>query len=192
MENETRELFDLNLFKTQSRTLASSPNGIAIELIEHLAERDFDRVIEISTALTQKFGKRTQFTRNTVRKYFNYPKTFPFIVRSKGIIAGFIVGAPLEYFSEESWAQCDGNLGKGNTVYTYAFIVDPQYRQQGLAKLLKRVYQNTLSKKDYRYLTGHVIEGTSYNFTRNSQIVRKFDNWNNTGHTFEYYRSSLK
>ena len=38
-------------------------------------------------------------------------------------IIGFIIGVPLEIFSEESWSHYDINLGKKNTIYSYIFIV---------------------------------------------------------------------
>jgi len=37
-----------------------------------------------------------------------------------------------------------------------------------------------------------VMEGVASQFTKSSQVVRKFANWNSTGYTFEYYRCPLK
>jgi hypothetical protein len=58
--------------------------------------------------------------------------------------------------------------------------------------MLKRVYQNTLKRRGFLYITGHVMQGVTANFTRDYKIVRQFENWNNTGFTFDYYRSALK
>ncbi|MCK9483824.1 MAG: hypothetical protein M0R34_05625 [Candidatus Marinimicrobia bacterium] len=192
MDKRTRELFEVTLSETQSRVLASTADGISVEIVEHLGEADFGQIVKISETLVDNFGQNARFNRNSVKKYFNYPKTLPFVIRYKGEIEGFIVGVPLEYFSKESWAQCDENLSQNNTVYTYAYIVRKERRVLGLSKILKRVYQNTLKRRGYKYITGHVMQGVTANFTRNYYIVRQFDNWNNTGFTFEYYRSALK
>ncbi|MFH1213772.1 MAG: hypothetical protein V1681_06770 [Candidatus Neomarinimicrobiota bacterium] len=192
MDKITRDLFEVALSETKSRVLASTTNGISVELIEHLGESDFGKIVKISETLVDNFGQNARFNRNSIKKYFNYPKTLPFVVKYLDEVEGFIVGVPLEYFSKESWAQCDENLGKGNTIYTYAYIVRKDKRQMGLAKMLKRVYQNTLKRRGFLYISGHVMQGVAANFTRGSHIVRKFDNWNNTGFSFDYYRSMLK
>lgn len=191
MDNATRDLFEVTLSETQSRVLATTPDGITIELVEHLGEAEYGAILKISDTLMKNFGLNARFNRNSIKKYFNYPKTLPFIIRYKNEIEGFIIGSPLENFAKESWAHCDENIGKGNTIYTYAYIVRKDRRNLGIAKMLKRVYQNTLRRKGFQYITGHVTEGISMNFTKRSHIVRKFDNWNNTGHAFEYYRCPL-
>jgi hypothetical protein len=180
MDNETSELFEVTLSETQSRMLAATKDGISVELIEHLGENDFGRIVSISETLVDNFGQNARFNRSSIKKYFNYPKTLPFIIKYKGEVEGFIIGAPLENFQKEGWAQCDENLGKGNTVYTYAYIVRKNKRQLGLSKILKRIYQNTLKRRGFNYITGHVMQGVAANFTRGAQIVRRFDNWNNT------------
>jgi len=191
MLKSTSEIFNLNLTNTKSRTLASSPNGIRIELIEFLGENEYKDVIEISKTLVDEYGEEAKFNKRTIKKYFNYPRTFPFVLRYEDRIRGFIIGVPLENFSDESWARCDINLQKGNTIYTYAYIISEKMQGLGYAKLLKRVYQSTIKKKGYKYISGHVREGIAKKFTKNVEIVKKFKNWKNTGHIFEYYRAEL-
>ncbi len=192
MDKETRELFEVTLSETKSHVLATTADGISVELVEHLGENDFGKIVRISETLVDNFGQNARFNRNAVRKYFNYPKTLPFIIKYNGEIEGFIVGVPLENFAKENWVNCDENIGKNNTIYTYAFIVRKDHRRLGLAKMLKRVYQNTIRRRGFLYITGHVMEGVSKSFIRDAVVVRKFDNWNGTGFTFEYYRTSLK
>ena len=192
MDKNTHELFEVTLSETRSHVLASTTNGIVVEMIERLGEIDFGRIVKISETLVDNFGQNARFNRNMIKKYFNYPETLPFVIRYNGEIEGFIIGVPLEYFYKESWAQCDENLGKNNTIYTYAFIVRKEHRALGLSKMLKRVYQNTLKRRGFLYITGHVMQGVTANFTRDYKIVRQFENWNNTGFTFDYYRSALK
>lgn len=191
MDKNTRELFEVTLSETKSRVLASTPTGISVEIVERLGEAEFGKIVKISELLSDNFGAGAKLTRNAVRKYFNYPKTLPFLIRYKGNIEGFIVGVPLEHFAKEEWAKYDENLGKGNTIYTYAFIVNKRYHHLGISKMLKRVYHNTLKRRSFQFVTGHVLEGISAKLTRRSHIVRKFDNWNNTVYTFEYYRRPL-
>jgi len=191
MDKNTRDLFEVSLSETQSRVLASTPDGISIELVEHLGEAEYGKIVKISETLVDNFGSNARFTRSSIKKYFNYPKTLPFVIRYKDDIEGFIVGSPIENFAKEPWSHYDDNLGKGNTIYTYAYVVKKDKRNIGIAKMLKRVYQNTLRRKGYLYMTGHVLEGVSLSFTNKSHVVRKFDNWNNTGYAFEYYRCPL-
>ncbi len=191
MDKHTKELFEVKLTGTKGRILASSPIGISIELIEHLGEKEFGKIVKISESLVEHFGENARFNSNSINKYFNYPKTLPFIIRYQNNIEGIIVGVPLEHFINETWAHCDSNLQKGNTIYTYAYIVKKDYRHLGISKMLKRVYQNTLKKRGYKYVTGHVMEGISVNFIKDTQLIKKFKNWNNTGYTFEYYRCEL-
>ncbi|MBC8491853.1 MAG: GNAT family N-acetyltransferase [Candidatus Marinimicrobia bacterium] len=191
MDKNTRNLFEVSLSETQSRVLASTPDGISIELVEHLGEAEYGKIVKISETLVDNFGSNARFNRSSIKKYFNYPKTLPFVIRYKDDIEGFIVGSPIENFAKEDWAHYDDNLGKGNTIYTYAYVVKKDKRNIGIAKMLKRVYQNTLRRKGYLYMSGHVMEGVSLHFTKKSHVVRKFDNWNNTGYAFEYYRFPL-
>lgn len=192
MDKNTRELFEVSLSETKTRILATTASGISVEIVEHLGEADYPKIIKISETLVDNFGQHARFNRNSIKKYFNYPKTLPFIVKLRGEIEGVIIGVPLENFEEEEWAKCDDNLGKKNTIYTYAYIVRKEHRQFGLSKMLKRVYQSTLKRKNFEFITGHVLEGVSSQFTKSSQVVRKFTNWNDTGYTFEYYRYPLK
>ena len=191
MLKSTSEIFNLNLTNTKSRTLASSPNGIRIELIEFLGENEYKDVIEISKTLVDEYGEEAKFNKRTIKKYFNYPRTFPFVLRYEGKIRGFIIGVTLENFSDESWAQCDINLQKGNTIYTYAYIISEKLQGLGYAKLLKRVYQSTIKKKGYKYISGHVRKGVAKKFTKNVEIVKEFKNWKNTGQIFFFFCSEL-
>ena len=72
-------------------------------------------------------------------KYFNN-QTLPFIARYKGEVIGYIIGVPIEKFEGESWGRYDKNLGKNNTIYTYAYIINKKYRKMG-------GYSKTLKKK---------------------------------------------
>ncbi|MCF7885480.1 MAG: GNAT family N-acetyltransferase [Candidatus Marinimicrobia bacterium] len=191
MLKSTSDIFNTNLTNTRSRTLASSPKGIKVEIIEFLGENEYKDVIQISSALVEEYGQKAKFNKKTIKKYFNYPHTLPFVLRHQNKIKGFIIGVPLENFSEESWAQCDINLQKGNTIYTYAYIISEKLQGLGYAKILKRVYQSTIKRKGFKYISGHVRKGVAKNFTKEVQVVKKFKNWNNTGHTFEYYRTKL-
>ena len=191
MDQTTRDLFEVKLSETRSRVLATTPDAIAIELIEHLGEAEYGKIVKISESLVDSFGDKVRFNRGAISKYFNYPKTLPFVVRYRGEIEGFIVGVPLEHFAKEEWPHCDDNLGKGNTIYTYAFVVRKEYRHLGLAKMLKRVFQSTIKRKGYQFISGHVIEGTTTNFTKDCHVVKQFENWYDTGYVFEYYRCPL-
>ena len=99
---------------------------------------------------------------------------------------------PLELLSQEPWARMDENYGKFNTIYTYAFVIQNDYKKNGYAKILKKVYLNWAKKRDgILYNTGHVKTGISLNFKGQIDIVGSVDNWQGTGKQFEYYRRTL-
>ena len=177
--------------KTRSRIIASSSLNFQIELMEHVGEEDIPQLILISEHLVEEFTEDVRLTKTSIRKYFNYPHTLPFVARQSGEIIGYIIGVPLEYFSNDPSFQCDRNLGEKNTLYTYAFVVFQKYKGSGFAKTLKRVYLSWAKKKGFKYVSGHVREGVSQQFTGSVQILQRFDNWHGTSKRFEYYRRPL-
>ena len=177
--------------KTRSRIIASSSLNFQIELMEHVGEEDIPQLILISEHLVEEFTEDVRLTKTSIRKYFNYPHTLPFVARQSGEIIGYIIGVPLEYFSNDPSFQCDRNLGEKNTLYTYAFVVFQKYKGSGFAKTLKRVYLSWAKKKGFKYVSGHVREGVSQRFTGSVQILQRFNNWHGTSKRFEYYRRPL-
>ena len=177
--------------KTRSRIIASSSLNFQIELMEHVGEEDIPQMILISEHLVEEFTEDVRLTKTSIRKYFNYPHTLPFVARQSGEIIGYIIGVPLEYFSNDPSFQCDKNLGEKNTLYTYAFVVFQKYKGSGFAKTLKRVFLSWAKKKGFKYVSGHVREGVSQRFTGSVQILQRFDNWHGTNKRFEYYRRPL-
>ena len=132
------------LEKSKVKIIASSAYNFQIELVEKLGKDDIPKIIEVSEILAKKFGKRWLLGKNNINKYFN-ENTLPFIARYRSEIIGYIIGVPLEYFKNESWAHIDVNLNKSNTLYTYAFVMKEKYRKKGgYAKTLKRIFLNNL------------------------------------------------
>ena len=177
--------------KTRSRVIASSPLNFQIELMERVGEEDIPQLILISEHLVEEFTEDVRLTKTSIRKYFNYPHTLPFIARKSGEIIGYIIGVPLEFFSNDPSFQCDSNLGEKNTLYTYAFVVLQKYKGSGYAKTLKRVYLSWAKKKGFIYVSGHVREGVSQRFSGSVQILKRFDNWHGSNRRFEYYQRPL-
>jgi len=165
---------------------------LEIAILEQVGKNAFPDLIEVSESLADKFGPSARLNPKTIRKYFNYPQTYPFIARCNDQIVGYIIGVPLERFAKDVWAQYDRNLGKKNTVYTYAFAVKKQYHKTGYAKMLKRLYYNWMRKREVEYISGHVILGTTRRFNGEAEIIQTFENWHGTGKTFEYYRRKLQ
>lgn len=177
--------------KSLSRIIATS-GVFQVELIEHVGEEDFPQLIRISEHLVNEFGEKAVLTKNTIRKYFNKPTSLPFIARYRGEIIGYIIGVAIEDLSSEPWAQTDENFGKGNTLYSYTFVIMDKYKGNGYAKILKRVFLSWAKKRDnIRYITGHVKLGISSKFSGDVKIINRVENWQGTGFTFEYYRRDL-
>ena len=176
---------------TRSRVIASSALNFQVELMERVGEQDIPQLILISEHLVEEFNESARLTKTSIRKYFNYPHTLPFIARNRGEIVGYIIGVPLEFFSNDPSFQCDSNMGKNNTLYTYAFSFLKKFKGNGYAKTLKRVYLSWARKKKFRHVSGHVREGISQRFSGEVEILQRFENWHGTGKIFEYYRRSL-
>ena len=173
------------------QVLASSAYNFRIELVKKVGKNDIPALVEISHCMAERFGRQALLTKTNIKKYFN-PETLPFIARFKGEIIGYIIGVPLEYFKQESWAHFDVNMGKQNTLYTYAFVVNSKHRGKGgYGKTLKRIYINWAKKQKYFYVTGHVEQGVSRRFPVGTEIVKVFPDWYGLKTPFEYYRRPL-
>jgi len=187
----------MNLDKTKQGTdsvtqVIASSGSFQIELVDHAGYNDNDKLIEVSKSLAKEYGPAAILTKNTIQIYFNRKGTLPFIARDQGEIVGYMIGVPLEMLSREPWARLDANFNKGNTIYTYAFVVERDYKGTGCAKILKRVFLNQTKKMDsILYVTGHVKQGIASRFNGNIDIIDRIDNWQGSGMVFEYYRRRL-
>ena len=187
------EQLSLNIGEeSEIKVIASSAFQFRVELVTKVGKNDIDGLVNVSQSLAELYGKQALLTRTNIPKYFS-KDTLPFIARYKGEIIGYIIGVPLEKFNKDSWAQHDVNLGSNNTLYTYAFVMKEKYRKKGgYSKTLKRIYINWAKKQDYKYITGHVRQGISKQFTAETQVVKIFPIWYGMKTPFEYYRRPLK
>jgi len=173
------------------KIVASSSYDYRIEIIKKIGKYDLHNIIDISKDLSKIYGNHLLISEENITKYFN-ENTLPFVARYKGIIIGYIVGVPLEHFIQESWCRYDTNLNKNNTIYTYAFIVKKQFRKKGgFAKTLKMIYLNWAKKKGFTYVSGHVAQGLSQKFSKNTEIIKIFSDWYGLNTPYEYYRRLL-
>ena len=183
--------------KSQQRSesltqVIASSGSFQIELVEHAGSNDNETLIKVSESLAKEYGPAARLTSNTIQTYFNRKGTLPFIARNQGEIVGYLIGVPLEMLSREPWARLDTNFNKGNTIYTYAFVVEDDSKETGCAKILKRVFLNQTKKhENILYVTGHVREGIASRFKGKIDIIDRIDNWQGTGKTFEYYRREI-
>ena len=173
------------------KIIAEATNSLKIKLIKQLGDEDKNKIIDLSKELESIFGSDGILTTSNIDKYFN-EKTYPFVAELNNNIIGFIIGVPLEVFSEESWSHYDTNLGRNNTIYTYIYLMKKNKRKQGgYSKTLKMIYLNWCRKNNYSYVTGHVKSGISKRFSNETKIVKIFPKWYNSKTPFEYYRRPL-
>ena len=179
--------------KPESVTQVIASGGtFQVELLKYAGANDNERLIKVSESLSKEYGPVALLTENTIQTYFNRKGTLAFIARNQGDIVGYMIGVPLEMLSREPWARLDENFNKGNTIYTYAFVVENDSKGTGCAKILKRVFLNQTKKQEnILFVTGHVKEGISSRFKGNIDIIDRIDNWQGTGKIFEYYRRNL-
>ena len=163
-----------------------------IELMKYVGTNDYAKLIDISESLVVEYGKAAKLTPNTIQTYFNREGSLPFIARHQDQIIGYIIGIPLEILSREPWARLDIHFGQENTIYTYAFVIEKEFKANGYAKMLKKVYLNWIKKQEHiDYMTGHVKQGISDRFKGNISIINTVKNWQGTGKKFEYYRREV-
>ena len=173
-------------------TNIASSGTFKIELIKKIGNSDKKDLIEISKSLAAEYGSRSLLTEKTIDIYFNREGTLPLIARSQKNIIGYIIGLPIESLSKEPWARLDENYEKYNTIYTYAFVIKDEYKGNGYAKMLKKVYLNWAKKRDgITFITGHVRLGITSRFKGEIKIINQVENWQGTGKIFEYYRRNL-
>ncbi len=173
-------------------TSIASSGTFKIELIKKIGNSDKKDLIEISKSLAAEYGSRSLLTEKTIDIYFNREGTLPLIARSQKNIIGYIIGLPIESLSKEPWARLDENYEKYNTIYTYAFVIKDEYKGNGYAKMLKKVYLNWAKKRDgITFITGHVRLGITSRFKGEIKIINQVENWQGTGKVFEYYRRNL-
>ena len=181
-----------NTENSSKTKIIASTNVFQIEKVEKVGREDYPQLIEISLHLAKEYGRQAVLTKDTIQKYFNTEKSLPFIARYQDEIIGYIIGIPLEELRQESWAVNDENFGKYNTLYTYAFVIMEKYKSNGYARMLKRVYLSWAQKRsNIKYVTGHVVTGTSNVADRNMTIISRIDDWQGTKKSFEYYRRSF-
>ena len=173
-------------------TSIASSGTFKIELIKKIGNSDKKDLIEISKSLAAEYGSRSLLTEKTIDIYFNREGTLPLIARSQKNIIGYIIGLPIESLYKEPWARLDENYEKYNTIYTYAFVIKDEYKGNGYAKMLKKVYINWAKKRDgIAFITGHVRLGITSRFKGEIKIINQVENWQGTGKIFEYYRRNL-
>ena len=122
-----------------TETIAKS-GPFQIELMKYVGTNDYAKLIDISESLVVEYGKVAKLTPNTIQTYFNREGALPFIARHQDQIIGYIIGIPLEILSKEPWARLDIHFGQENTIYTYAFVIEKEFKANGYAKMLKKVY----------------------------------------------------
>ncbi len=180
---------NINKLSEKTKIIASSNNTFNIELVEHLGNESINDIITISQDLKKIYGPNSLLDENNIHKYFN-EETLPFIARHKNKIIGFIIGAPLEKFNNQSWVQHDDNLNKKNTLYTCAFIFKKEFRKKrGFSKTLKKVYTSWAKKRGFKYITGHVNK--NINLDGDIKILKEFSRWFDSKEPFIYYRKKI-
>ena len=173
-------------------TSIASSGTFKIELIKKIGNSDKKDLIEISKSLAAEYGSRSLLTEKTIDIYFNREGTLPLIARSQKNIIGYIIGLPIESLYKEPWARLDENYEKYNTIYTYAFVIKDEYKGNGYAKMLKKVYINWAKKREkITFITGHVRLGIASRFKGEIKVINQVENWQGTGKVFEYYRRNL-
>ena len=176
--------------ESEIKVIASSAFSFRIELILDLGLDDLDDICNISKNLANIFGNDFLLNEDNVLKYFN-KNTLPFVARFKGEIIGYIIGVPIEFFNQESWARYDKNLGRNNTIYTYAFIMNEKYRKVGgYSKTLKKIYTSWAKKKGFSFISGH-IKKSILKSSDNTEVIKEFSKWYESNEPFIYYRRKI-
>ena len=114
-------------------------------------------------------------------------------------VVGFCLAGPLERFSKVEGTKADENWGKGNTLYSADVTVHPDWRGQGIGKLLKRYQIERAQAIGYTFVVGRNRAGLADAMWRLNQSfgaveVARFENSYPDGpepRTAVYYRIDL-
>tara|TARA_B100000900_G_C20530300_1_gene696027 strand:+ start:133 stop:687 length:555 start_codon:yes stop_codon:yes gene_type:complete len=177
-----------NTYKSQ--IIASSNDNFTIELLTSLDDLTAKNILTVSEDLRDIYGPNSILNESNIKKYFN-ETTLPFIAKYNNQIIGFIIGAPLENFSNQSWVQLDENLNKNNTLYTYAFVFKSKFRKKGgFSKTLKKIYISWAKKRNFTYVTGHISKNI-FKIKNDLELVKEYSVWYDSKEPFIYYRKKI-
>ncbi|MDD3806586.1 MAG: GNAT family N-acetyltransferase [Candidatus Marinimicrobia bacterium] len=191
MDNQTESLFQEENNKSRVDILAITPGDFQLELVHQLDDKDASAIIDLSAFQEGDLEKNARFNATSVRKYFHYPKTFPLLARHKDIPVGYIVGITLESLNKESWVKCDDHWGLGDTAYIHSFFVHPKYDRLNYSRILLYVFTNWLSGLGFRFISGHEQEEILDKYYSSCEKIKHFENWQNQGQDFWYFRKKI-
>tara|TARA_B100000614_G_scaffold261296_1_gene290436 strand:+ start:1628 stop:2182 length:555 start_codon:yes stop_codon:yes gene_type:complete len=177
-----------NTYKSQ--IIASSNDNFTIELLTSLDDITAKNILIVSEDLKNIYGPNSILNHSNINKYFN-DTTLPFIAKYNNEIIGFIIGAPLENFSNQSWVQFDKNLKKNNTLYTYAFVFKSKFRKiGGFSRTLKKIYISWAKKRNFTFVTGHISKNI-FKLKSDLELVKEYPVWYDSNEPFIYYRKKI-
>lgn len=94
-----------------------------------------------------------------LERVVTHPRSISVLARDSVQIAGFCLGAPLEFFPTVSGARDDSNRGRSNTLYAADTTVASAYRGRGIARLLKCKQLDEARAAGYSFVAGRVRVG---------------------------------
>lgn len=136
------------------------------------------------------FPESIRDTTSYIREFATLPKAVFVVAKVKGTVVGYAAGAQLESFEEVPGVKQDPHFGLKDTFYLESVAVLPEYQGKGIGKQLIRSIMLGARKNGYQYISAHMKEGFAERWK--GVPLAQFDNYYDTGETFEYFRRELK
>lgn len=187
MTDMTESLFAIE-DKSRVDILAGSSDGLQLELVKSLDDRDSEMVIRLSELPGGCREGAARMNAGSVRKYFHFPNTFPFLARFRGKPVGYAVGITLESLNKESWVRCDGHWGAGDTVYIHSFFMHPKFEAQNYSRILLNLCMAWIGRRGFQYISVHQRPCDAARLFPAAEAVASFPNWQNSGEDYDYIR----
>ncbi len=183
------------LFRTKKNNfveiLAKNEDNFQVELVKELDVDDENKINNFLNNNRDRISPNSLLITKSIKRYFSYPKTLSFLARLNNEPIAFIVGMEIEKLSEKNLFQKEINWGKGNTIYIFSHEIKLKYSQRKYKNILNKIALNWLLKKGYEYICGYEKKGKAEQIFPGCVIIKRVENWKNSGEIYEYFKFSL-
>ena len=106
---------------------------------------------EIIKIENSAFEEEARQDEDDIEETFTYDKSICLVAVDEGLIVGYTMGAPLDWYL---FLEDDPHYGKGDSFYIESTAVLPEYQEKGIGKVMKKALIDEV-KKEYSRITCH-------------------------------------
>jgi hypothetical protein len=126
-------------------------------------------------------------TEEDLQKVINSPTGLFLAIRLvSSEIAAYLAADLLEEFTDVPGVTSDPYFNQRKTIYIVSVAVDRRWQQEGLGLAIQEESLKWAARKGYERVTAHIAQGAATQMGLGARVLGSFDNWYDTGRTFEY------